>query len=136
MASPSAASESSTPGGPSAKPPPDSSDEESSASSIETDGEDVEPDYLADIHKIETAKLVTGKAKKSWVHVVDLADDGLNDRWALNCTTRILRATATLGDLKKMQETGKPFCPTCTILWPQHIKKSLTLAITSSLRGA
>ena len=136
MENASAASEPSTPGGQRAKQSPESSDSESSASSIETDGEDVEADYLADINKIETAKLVTGKAKQSWVHVVDITDNGLSDRWALSCTTRLLRATATPGDLRKMQGTGKPFCPTCTLLWPHHIKKSLTVAIKSSLRGA
>ena len=130
------APESSTSGKQRAQQSPESSDSESSASSIETEGEDVEADYLADINKIETAKLVTGKAKQSWVHVADVTDNGLDDRWALNCTTRLLRATATPGDLRMMQGTGKPFCPTCTLLWPHHIKKSLKVAVKSSLRGA
>ena len=62
-------------------PAPESSDEESLASSIDSSGDDAEPEHIADIHRIMTCKLVTGKAKKSWVHVVDPADDGLTDRW-------------------------------------------------------
>ena len=123
-------------GGLGTTPAPESSDEESSASSIDSSGDDAEPEHLADIHRIETSKLVTGKAKKSWVHLVDPADDGLGDRWTLNCSTRLWRASATPGDLRKMQDTGKPFCPTCTALWPHHIKKSLIVAVKGSLRGS
>jgi len=127
---------SSTLGGLGTKLAPESSDEESSASSIDSSGEDAEAEHLADIHRVETSKLVTGKAKKSWVHVVDPADDGLGDRWTLNCSSRLWRATATPGDLLKMQDTGKPFCPSCTALWPHHIKKSLIVASKGSLRGS
>ena len=46
-------------------PEPEASDEEESlASSIETSGDDAEPEHFADIHRIETSKLVTGKSKK------------------------------------------------------------------------
>jgi hypothetical protein len=124
-----------TPGSSDEVPKAESSDDDSSVSSIDSSGDDVEADHLADIHRIETAKLVTGKAKKSWVHVVDPSDDGLGDRWTLNCSTRLWRATATPGDLHKMQETGKPFCPTCTLLWPHHIKNSLIVATKGSLKG-
>ena len=113
----------------------ESSDEASSDSSIDSSGEDVEAEHLEDIHRIETSKLVTGKAKKSWVHVVDPTDNGLDNRWTLNCSTRLWRATATPGTLHKMQETGKPFCPTCIRLWPHHIKNSLIVATKGSLKG-
>ena len=116
-------------------PEPETSDEESLASSINSSGDDAEPEHLADIHRIETSKLVTGKAKKSWVHVVDPADDGLGDRWMLNCNIKLWRATATPGDLLKMKDTGKPFCPTCTSLWPLHIKQSFVVATRGTLRG-
>ena len=76
-ASTEAAPESTTLGGLGAKPAPETSDKESLASSIDSSGEDAEAEHLADIHQIETSKLVTGKAKKSWVHVIDPADDGL-----------------------------------------------------------
>jgi len=112
----------------------ESSDDESSDSSVDSSGEDVEAGHLADIHNIETSKLVTGKAKKSWVHVVDPTDNGLESRWTLNCSTRLWRATATPGTLRKMQETGKPFCPTCIRLWPHHIKNSLNMATKASLK--
>jgi hypothetical protein len=97
--------------------------------------EDVEAEHLADIHKLEISKLVTGKAKKSWVHVVDPTDDGMENRWTLNCSTRLWRATATLATLRKMQDTGKPFCPTCIRLWPHHIKNSLNMATKASLKN-
>ena len=84
-------------------PAPESSDEESLASSIDSSGDDAEPEHIADIHKIETCKLVTGKAKKSWVHVVDPADDGLTDRWQLNCRVGLWRSMAATGDLIKMK---------------------------------
>ena len=42
-----------------------SEEEESFASSIDTRGDDVEPEHLADIHRIETCKLATRKTKKS-----------------------------------------------------------------------
>ena len=66
-----------------------SDEEESLASSIVSSGDDAEPEHLADIHRIETSKLVTGKSKKSWVHVVDPADDGLDDRLMLNCNIKV-----------------------------------------------
>ena len=119
-------------------PEPESSDdEESLASSIDSSGDDAEPEHLADIHWIETCKLVTGNAKKSWVHVVDPADDGLGDRWKLNCNINLWRATATSGDLGKMKDTVQPFCQICTTLWPSHIKQSITVATTArTLRGS
>ena len=118
-------------------PVPETSDEEESlASSIDSSGDDAEPEHLADIHRIETSKLVTGKAKKSWVHVVDPADNGLSDRWKLNCNINLWRATATPGDLLKMKDTGKPFCPTCTALWPLHITQSIIVATRGTLRGS
>ena len=119
-------------------PEPESSDsEDSSASSIDSSGDDVEPEHLADIHRIESCRLVTGKAKKSWVHVVGPADDGLGDRWMLNCNINLWRATATPGDLGKMKDMGKPFCPICTTLWPPHIRQSVTVATTArTLRGS
>ena len=119
-------------------PEPESSDdEESLASSIDSSGDDAEPEHLADTHRIETCKLVTGKAKKSWFHVVDPADDGLGERWKLNCNINLWRATATSGDLGKMKDTGKPFCPICTTLWPLHIRQSFTVATTArTLRGS
>jgi hypothetical protein len=123
-------------GSQSVKATQESSDDDSSDSSISSSGDDVDADHMADIHRIETAKLVTGKAKKSWVHVADPADDGMDDRWTLNCSTRLWRASASVGELKKMQDLGKPFCPTCTTLWPLHIKKSLTVATKGSLRGS
>ena len=118
-------------------PEPESSDEEVSlASSIDSSGDDAEPKHFADIHKIETCKLVTGKSKKAWVHVVDPADDGLGERWKLNCNINLCRATATSGDLEKMRFTGKPFCPSCMTLCPLHIKNSITIATrTRTLRG-
>ena len=125
---------SSTQGGQGGAAKAESSDDDSSDSSVDSSGEDVEAEHLADIHNIETSKLVTGKAKKSWVHVVDPTDDGLENRWTLNCSTRLWRATATPGTLRKMQETGKPFCPTCIRLWPHHIKNSLIMATKASLK--
>ena len=114
-----------------------SDDEESLASSIDSSRDDAVLEHLADIHRIETCKLVTGKAKKSWVHVVDPADDGLGDRWKLNCNINLWRATATSGDLGKMKDMGKPFCPICTTLWPSHIRQSITVATTAgTLRGS
>ena len=118
-------------------PEPGTSDEEESlASSIDSSGDDAGPEHLADIHRIETSKLVTGKSNKSSVHVADPADDGLSDRWELNCSIGLWRATATSGDLLKMKDTGKPFCPTCTSLWPLHIKQSITVATRGALRGS
>ena len=119
-------------------PEPESSDEEVCvASTIDSSGDDAEPEHLADIHRIETSKLVTGKSKKAWVHVVDPADDGLGERWKLNCNINLWRATASSGDLDKMRCTGKPFCPSCTTLWPLHIKNSITMVTrTRTLRGS
>ena len=63
-------------------PEPEVSDEEESlASSIDTSGDDVEPEHLADIHRIEARKLATGKTKKPgcmlWTHqTTDWGSDG------------------------------------------------------------
>ena len=105
-----------------------SQEEESLASSIDTSGDDAEPEHLADILRIETRKLATGKSQKAWVHVVDPADDGLGERWTLSCNINLWRSTSSHGDLGTMKKTGKPFCPTCTTLWPLHIKQSITVA--------
>ena len=89
------------------------------------------------MHRIETSKPATGKTKKSWVHVVDPADDGLGERGKLSCNINLWRLTASHGDLEKMKATGKPFCPTCTALWPPHIQQSITMATRlKKLRGA
>ena len=107
------------------------------ASSIDSNVDGAEPEHLADVHRIETCKLVTSKYKKAWFHVVDPADDGLGERWKLNCNINLWRATATSGDLGKMTGTGKPSCQTCTTLWPLHIRQSTTVATTSrTLRGS
>ena len=117
--------------------PETSDDEESLASSIDSNGDGAEPEHLADVHRIETCKLVTSKYKKAWFHVVDPADDGLGERWKLNCNINLWRATATSGDLGKMTGTGKPSYQTCTTLWPLHIRQSTTVATTSrTLRGS
>ena len=106
-----------------------SEEEESLASSIDTSGDDVEPEHLADIHRIETCKLATGNPRlKAWVHVVDPADDGLGERWTLNCNINLWRSTSTHGNLESMKKADKPFCPTCTMLWPLHIKQSIKMA--------
>ena len=115
-------------------PEPETSDEEESlASSIDSSGDDAGPEHLADIHRIETSKLVTGKTKKSWVHVADPAHDGMSERWRLSCNINLWRATATAGDLEKMRGLGKPFCPVCTTLWPLHIRQSITVATKARL---
>ena len=118
-------------------PEPETEEEESLASSIDSSGDDAEPEHLADIHRIETSKLATDKSKKAWVHVVDPADDGLGERWKLSCNINLWRSTASHGDLETMRNTGKPFCPTCTAHWPLHIKQSITMATRiTTLRGA
>ena len=103
-------------------------EEESLASSIDTSGDDAEPEHLVDIHSIETCKLATGKSKKAWVHVVGPADDGLGERWTLSCNINLWRSTSSHGDLGTMKKNREAFLPTCTTLWPLHIKQSITVA--------
>ena len=105
-----------------------SEEEESLASSVDTGGDDAEPEHLADIHRIETCKLATGKSKQAWVHVVDPADNGFGARWTLGCNVNLWRSSATCGDLQSMKRTGKPFCPTCTALWSLHVTQSIKMA--------
>ena len=110
-------------------PEPEISQEEvSRASSVDASEDDAEPEHLADIHRIETCKLATGKSKQAWVHVVDPADDGFGERWKLGCNINLWRLSAAHGDLQAMKKTGKPFCPTCTALWPLHITQSIKMA--------
>ena len=119
-------------------PEPDiSEEEESSASSVDTSGDGAEPEHIADIHRIETCKLATGKSKQAWVHVVDPADGGLGERWTLSCNINLWRSSSAQGDLQTMKKTGKPFCPTCTALWPLHVTQSIKMATgQKKLRGA
>ena len=98
------------------------------ASSVDTSGDDAEPEHLADIHRIETCKPATGKSKQAWVHVVNPADDGFGARWTLGCYINLWRSSATCGDLQSMKKAGKPFCPTCTALWPPRVTQSIKLA--------
>ena len=107
-------------------PVPEVSDEEESlASSVDTSGDDAEPEHLADIHRIETCKLATGKSRQAWVHVVDPADDGFGARWTLGCNINLWRSSATCGDLQSMKKTGKLFCPMRTALLPPHVTQSI-----------
>ena len=114
-----------------------SEEEESLASPVDTSGDDAEPEHLADIHRIETCKLATGKYNKTWVYVVDPADNGLGERWTLSCNINLWRSSSAQGDLQTMKKTGKPFRPMCTALWPLHITQSIKMAARQKkLRGA